>query len=212
MNLLEQLLPAVVQTMLKEKKGSQDLVKELSGIIFQEESNRITRKSIDQAIVWFYRSHMIGYCGKVNEGNILDVTPNCRFYFQDLGVASYFLDMAGARQDDIAGIINENFVYLYLKRQIDRRMIAGNMPMFASYKGGELDFFVNSRKDFMNYAVEVKSGKNSGKTAMQMLQDKKVSYVCYLKGDTYGGIHGNIITVPVYLAGRVNFAFQEMEK
>lgn len=205
MNLLEQLLPAIAQSMLKEKKGSPDLIKELSKIVFHEDTNRVTKKSVNQAVAWFYRSHIIGYCGKVNEGDILNVTPNCRFYFCDLGVATYFLGISGARPDDMSGIINENFVYLYLKKQVENMLIAGNTPMFAAYKNGELDFFVNSRINFINYAVEVKSGKNQGKTASQMLQDGKVAYVYYLKGDTYGGCEGKIITVPIYLAGKIAF-------
>ena len=205
MNLLEQLLPAIAQLMLKEKKGSSDLVKELSKIVFHEDTNRVTKTSIHHAIAWFYRSHIIGYCGKVNEGNILNVTPNCRFYFCDVGVALYFLNIAGALPSDIEGIVNENFVYLYLKKQAEAMVIAGNTPMFASYKNGELDFFVNSRTNYMNYAIEVKAGKNQGKTAMQMLQDGKVSYVYYLKGDTYGGCAGKIITIPIYLMGRIVF-------
>lgn len=36
MNLLEQMLPAIAQNMIKEKKGSSDLVKELSGIVFRD--------------------------------------------------------------------------------------------------------------------------------------------------------------------------------
>ncbi len=101
--------------------------------------------------------------------------------------------------------MNENFVYLYLKKQAESMMIAGNTPMFASYQKGELDFFVNSRMNYVNYGVEVKAGKNQGKTAMQMLQDGKVSYIYYLKGDTYGGCAGKIITIPIYLMGRVAF-------
>ncbi len=135
----------------------------------------------------------------------MNVTPNCRFYFCDVGAAFYFLNIAGAAPSDIEGIVNENFVYLYLKKQAESMMIAGNTPMFASYQKGELDFFVNSRMNYVNYAVEVKAGKNQGKTAMQMLRDGKVSYIYYLKGDTYGGCAGKIITIPIYLMGRVAF-------
>lgn len=211
MNLLEQLLPAIAQLMLKEKKGSSDLIKELSKIVFNEDTNRITKKSINQAIAWFYRSHIIGYCGKVNEGDILNVTPNCRFYFCDVGVAAYFLNMSGARPSDIDGMINENFVYLYLKKESEIMTVAGNTPLFATYKNGELDFFVNSRINFANYAVEVKTGKNQGKTAAQMLKDGKVSYIYYLKGDTYGGSVGRIITIPIYLTGKIKFDLKPKE-
>lgn len=206
-NLLEQLFPAVAQTMLKEKKGSKDLITDLSKIVFKEESNRISKKSINHSLAWLYHSHIIRYCGMVVEGNILDAVQNVRFYFNDLGICRYFLDRAGANPGDIAGIINENFVYQYLERFVNQRMIAGVQPMFATYKEGELDFFVNSRIDFCNYGIEVKSGKSEGKTANRMLEDRKIDYVYFMKGDTYGGIaDGKKYTVPVYLMGRVTFS------
>lgn len=205
-NLLEQLLPAVAQTMLKEKKGSKDLITDLSKIVFKEESNRISKKSINHSLAWLYHSHIVRYCGMVVEGNILDAVQNVRFYFNDLGICRYFLDRAGANPGDIAGIINENFVYLYLERYVSQRRIAGVQPMFATYKEGELDFFVNSRADFCNYGIEVKAGKSEGKTANRMLEDKKIDYVYFMKGDTYGGIaEGKKYTVPVYLMGRISF-------
>lgn len=63
MNLLEQLLPVIAQTMIREKKGSSNLIREVSAIVFQNDSSRITKKSVNQAIAWFYRSNVIGYCG-----------------------------------------------------------------------------------------------------------------------------------------------------
>lgn len=204
-NLLEQMLPAVAQSMIKEKKGSSDLIKELSGIVFRDDSNRVTKKSINQAIAWLYRSNVIGYCGQVNEGDILNVAPNCRFYFRDLGVCRHFLEIAGASPDTIAGIINENFVYISLKKRVDNMEIAGTTPWYALYKDGELDFFVNSRQDYCNYGIEVKAGRAVGKTANQMLQDGKVKYLYLLKGDTFGGIEEKKYTVPIYLADRIKF-------
>lgn len=211
-NLLEQLLPAVAQTMLKEKKGSKDLITDLSKIVFKEESNRISKKSINHSLAWLFHSHIVRYCGMVVEGNILDAVQNVRFYFNDLGICRYFLDRAGANPGDIAGIINENFVYLYLEQYVGQRRIAGVQPMFATYKEGELDFFVNSRVDFCNYGIEVKAGKTEGKTANRMLEDKKVDYVYFMKGNTYGGIaEEKKYTIPIYLMGRVKFNIEEKE-
>lgn len=204
-NLLEQMLPAVAQSMIKEKKGSSDLIKELSGIVFREDSNKVTKKSINQAIAWLYRSNVIGYCSQVNEGDILNVTSNSRFYFRDLGVCRHFLEIAGASPDTIAGIINENFVYISLKKRVDNMEIAGTTPWYALYKDGELDFFVNSRQDYCNYGIEVKAGRAIGKTANQMLQDGKIKYLYLLKGDTYGGAEEKKYTVPIYLADRIKF-------
>lgn len=205
MNLLEQMLPAVAQSMIKEKKGSSDLVKELSGIVFRDDTNKVTKKSVNQAIAWFCRSNVIGYCGQVNEADILNLTPNCRFYFRDLGVCRHFLEIAGATPDTIAGIINENFVYISLKKRIENMEIAGTTPWYALYKDGELDFFVNSRLDYSNYGIEVKAGRAASKTATQLLQDGKIKYLYLLKGDTYGGIEDKKYTVPIYLVDRIEF-------
>ena len=205
MNLLEQMLPMIALTMVKEKKGSPDLIKELSAVIFQKDGNRVTKKSVNQAIAWLYRSNVIGYCGQVNEGNMLDITPNTRFYFRDVGVAGYFLNMAGAQPDTIAGIVNENFVYLYLKKKADHQEIAGSTPLYALYKNGALDFMVNSRKDYRNYGIEVKAGRAVGKTGNLMLEDGKIEYLYLLKGDTYGGVEGKKRTVPIYLTARILF-------
>lgn len=206
MNLFEQIFPAIAQTMVREKKGSKDLMTDVSRIIFKEESNKITKGSVHNAIAWLYRSNIIGYCDRVNEGDILDVTFNCRFYFKDLGVAQMFLKMAGADRRDIAGIINENFVCRYIERLIRKMKVAGKSPMFGLYKGGEIDFLVKSLADECIYGIEVKAGKDIGKTANRMLKDGKVKYLFFLKGNTYGGVaEGRKYTVPIYMAGKLKW-------
>ena len=164
---------------------------------------------VNQAIAWLYRSHIINYCGRAEDCNPVNVVMNCRFYFMDLGVCRCFMNIAGVDEATMNGIINENFVYIDLVKRIERYQIAGTAPMFGTYKDGELDFVVNSRKNFTTYGVEVKAGKAEGKTAKLVLRDKKVEAVYFLKGNTYGGIEGNKLTVPVYLAGRVAYDYKQ---
>lgn len=205
-NLFEQLFPSIAQSMIKESKGSRDLISELSKIIFKDESDRVTKKSVNQVIAWLYRSHIIGYCDKINECNFMDVSFHSRFYFRDIGVARHFLRIAGADQATVEGIINENFVYLYLERLIRERKLAGTSPAFGVYRGGEIDFFVRSLENDKDYAIEVKSGKNIGKTGNMILKDGKADYLYLLKGDTQGGsVEKKKYTVPIYLAGRIRF-------
>jgi len=207
MNLFEQVMPAIAQSMVKEKKGSDDLVTELSGIIFKEESSRVTKKSINHVMAWLYRSHIIGFCGKAIDCNPIAVSMNSRFYFLDVGVCRYFMDMAGADLATIRGIVNENFVYIDLLKRTKNMEIAGSAPMFGIYKEGEIDFLVNSRLNYKNYGVEVKAGRSEAKTARILLEDKKVEAVYLLKGDTYGGTteDNRMVTVPIYLISRVKF-------
>lgn len=207
-NLFDQILPAIANTMIKEKKGSDDLITELSKIVYKQESSRITKKSINQTIAWLFRSNIVDFCGKAIECNPVNVSMNSRFYFLDIGVCKYFLDMAGADLPTLRGIISENFVYIELLKRIRGFKMAGTAPMFGTYKEGEIDFFINSRENYKNYGVEVKAGKSKANTAQQLLKDEKVEAVYFLKGDTYGGVAYRKITVPIYLVGRVRFDYE----
>lgn len=206
-NLFEQLFPAIAQISVREKKGSSDMVTELSDLVYREESNKATKQSVNHAVAWLYRSGIIGFCGKAVECNPADTRPGMRFYFQDIGVTDYFLKKGGVRGAAARGYKSENFVFIDLQKRIRQTKLAGMYPLFGTYKNGEIDFLVSSLTTEKDYGVEVKAGKSEGKTAQQLLQDGRVEAVYFLKGDTYGGKAGRMITVPIYLAGRVSYDF-----
>ena len=57
----------------------------------------------------------------------------------------------------MSGIVNENFVFLDLKRRIvPPSDIALETPAFATLGNGEVDFYVKSLKTQKTYAIEVK--------------------------------------------------------
>lgn len=205
----ERLFHGIVVTLLKEKRGTDDLVEELSSIIYKQESGRFTKRMIYNAISWLRASHIIGYAGKSIDCDHLDVKENARFYFRDMGVAWFFLTRAGADEVDTKGILAENFVFLSLLRRIGED-VAGTAPWFGTFEktGGELDFFVRSIKDHKNYGIEVKSGAARAKTARALFDAHKLDYVYHLKGGSDGGRteEGRMMTVPIYLADRISFA------
>lgn len=205
-----QLFQAIAIMLLKEKRGTEDLVTDLSKIVFKEESGRVSKKMINHARSWLYLSHVIGYCSKSINCDHLSIVDNCRYYYMDLGVAAYFLRKTGESDTATKGILCENFVYLELLNRLrNTDSIAGTVPWFAVYQqtGGELDFYVRSLLDYKNYGLEVKAGKSAGNTASTLLEAGLLDFLYYLKGNTYGGIteDGKIQTVPLYLAGRVRF-------
>ena len=205
-----QLFQAIAIMLLKEKRGTEDLVTDLSKIVFKEESGRVSKKMINHARSWLYLSHVIGYCSKSINCDHLSIVDNCRYYYMDLGVAAYFLRKTGEPDTAIKGILCENFVYLELSNRLrNTDSIAGTVPWFAVYQqtGGELDFYVRSLLDYKNYGLEVKAGKSAGNTASTLLEAGLLDFLYYLKGNTYGGIteDGKIQTVPLYLAGRIRF-------
>ena len=212
MNLFERIFPAIAQLSVREKKGQDDLITELSRIIFNEESNRTTKKSINSVIAWLYRSDIIGYCDKAVECDPGDTRPNMRFYFRDLGVARYFLKAGGIKENAASGYLSENFVYIDLLKRNRNMELSGISPMFGTYKTGEIDFLIGNIVNDKTYGIEVKAGKAIGKTAQMLLDDGKVEAVYFLKGDTYGGITERKITVPIYLVGRVRFDYERENK
>ncbi len=206
LEMFEKIFSSIAATLLKEKKGTPDLTTDLTKIIFKEESGRITKKMTNYAVSWLFLSHQIGYCSMSVDCSNLDIVDNCRYYFNDLGVAGYFLKLTGEPLSIIEGVLCENFVYLELVRRIRKQEIAGQVPWFAIDKktSGELDFYVRSRIDNMDYGLEVKRGKNRANTANALLERGKLDFVYQLK-NTYGGIADRRYSVPLYLCGRIPF-------
>lgn len=207
----DKVFSSIAAMMLKEKKGTKDLITDLTSIIFKEESGKIAKRTVNYAISWLYLSHQIGYCSKSVDCDNLNIVENCRYYFMDLGIANRFLALTGTVQETIDGCLCENFVYLNLLERIKRREIAGQVPWFGTDEktSGELDFYVRSRLDHKNYGVEVKRGNEIAVTANGLFEKGKLDYVYNLK-DTYGGVNGRKYAVPLYLAGRIGFGLGDI--
>lgn len=213
-NTFEKLFHGIAAMQIREKQGTSDLVEDLSQIVYKQESGRFTKKMINNALGWLQASHIVAYAGKSVDCDYLNIRENVRFYFLDVGVARHFLIRAGANKSDIDGIVAENFVYLTLLRRIPKE-IAGTAPWFATYEKtkGELDFFVRSIRDYKNYGIEVKSGDSQAKTARALYDAHKLDYVYYLKGGSNGGQaeNGRLMTVPIFLADRIQFDLGKSE-
>lgn len=208
-NLFQKLFNAIALLMIQEKQGIRDLTSELSKIAYQEDSGRMTKKMVNHAISWLQESHIIGYASKAIDCDYKQIKDNSRYYFLDMGIAYYFLSRTGAPFEVIRGLLAENFVYLTLRRRIEKGSeIAGIVPWFGTYEkiNGELDFYVRSLVDYKNYGIEVKSTDAAARTARKLLEDKKLDYLYLLKGDTKGGVAGEtVFTVPLCLSDRIGF-------
>ena len=200
----------IARVLVKEKKGLEkdSFSEELQNIVVKDYSSSISKAFVNRAIDWLYSSGIIGFAGKLPECNILDFKAKARCYFMDIGLANYFLTKIGYSEGEVAGIINENFVFLDLKRRINHPSeIALETPAFATLGNGEIDFYVKTIKSKKTYAIEVKSGKNSSKTVKAILEKHKADriLILYTKGNTYGGITDNIYTVPIYAIAKFNY-------
>lgn len=112
----------------------------------------------------------------------------------------------GTDSRTLIGTLNENYVYINLKKRLDfPAEIAFETPAFATFKGGEIDFVAQSLQTSTRYLVEVKTGKGTAATSLKALEQGKADRLLYLKGDTKGGIDGKIETLPIYLLEQYNF-------
>ncbi len=204
----DNIFSSVARVLVKEKKGfdEESFSEELQNIVVKDYSSNISKASVNRAIDWLYSSGIIGFAGKIKDCNILDFKPKSRCYFMDVGLTSYFLIHIGCSESDVSGIVNENFVFLDLKRRIvPPSEIALETPAFATLGDGEVDFYAKSLKTQKTCAIEVKSGKNPGKTIKDILERKKADCVMLAKGNTHGGVKDNIYTIPVYGIGKFDF-------
>ena len=199
---------SIARILVKEKKGFEkdSFSEELQNIVVKDYSSNITKASVNRAIDWLSSSGIIGFAGKLPECNILDFKAKSRCYFMDIGLAAYFLMHIGCSEADIAGIINENFVYLDLRRRIAHPSeIVLETPAFATLGNGEIDFYVKTIKAHKSYAIEVNAGKKNSKTIQAVLEHNKADFILFAKGNTHGGIADKVYTIPIYGIGKFKF-------
>lgn len=207
-NQYENLFCSIVRVLVKEKKGLEEdsFSGELQQIVAKEYSSNPGKAVVNRAADWLYSSGIIGFAGKITNCNILDFRTKARCYFMDVGISSFFLKRIGCEDSDIDGIVNENFVYLDLKRRGGRNgELAFEMPAFATWGKGELDFFTKSLNTGKTYVIEVKAGKNSAKTAMEVLGKGKADCLLMAKGNTHGGVADKVYTIPIYGISKFTF-------
>lgn len=203
-----QIFLSICRILNKEKKGlaEDSLSEELQKLVANDDSSNISKATCNRAISWLYYSGIIGFCAKITELDILNFKAASRCYFMDLGVANYYFTRVGTDARTLAGTLNENYVYINLKKRLDfPAEIAFETPAFATFKGGEIDFVVQSMKTSTRYLVEVKTGKGIATTSLKALEQGKADRLLYLKGNTKGGIDGKIETLPIYLLEQYKF-------
>lgn len=200
---------SVARILAREKKGldRDNFNESLQKLVVHDYDSNISKSVCNRAIMWLQSAGILDFAGKVSECKIMDFKGRCRCYFTDLGLAYYFFRRIGVTSSDIQGMLHENFVFLELRRRAERlKEIALETPAFATYKGGEIDFFVKSLlgKESI-YVLEVKSGKNAAPTGQKALEDGKADYLLLLKGNTQGGQAGKVLTIPIFLFQKFEF-------
>lgn len=199
--MFEDCISAIMQILVSGKKGIKESSygEELQAIITKQYSSNITKESSNRVLQWFYTSKFIKDCDKLVDFDFTNIKRRQRYFLSDIGMANYIMKKSNILKSEADGAINETFVYHSLSQKIDVT------PMFAVYGNGELDFVYRNRENGCTYGIEVKSGKNIGKTITKCLEKGKINFALYLKGMTNGGVADKIYTIPIYLFPKFNF-------
>lgn len=199
--MFEDCINAIVQILASNKKGLKEssYTEELQQIITKQYSSNITKENSNRVLQWFYTSKFVKDCDKLIDFDFTNIKRRQRYFLADIGMANYIMNKANILTSESNGLVNETFVYHCLTEKIS------TVPMFAVYGDGELDFVYRNRENGSVYGIEVKAGKNMGKTITKSLTNGKINFAIYLKGLTEGGIHNKIYTIPIYLFPKFNF-------
>lgn len=198
--LLRQFMGYVLEYLLHEKVG-RHYVKDLTSYVADRSGEfSLKTKEIKRCISWLLE------CGVLDTCDVHDFVTKrndvgARIYFRDIGILHDLLDSVIVDNSTKAGFLTENFVFKTLNERFRQ------VPKFGLYNQGEIDFVVF--RQGVCYGVEVKHGKNSGNTAIKLLQDRKIDKLIYFKGNAGSGVDNNTITLPVWAAAVCKYDFVE---
>lgn len=199
----------IARILIKEKKGfyQNSFNEELQCFITRGFSQSITKSAANRVVNWLYNSGIIGFAGKLPDFCIFDLTVRARCYFMDVGITNYLLTHIGCNKKDIDDIVNENFVFLDLKRRISHPSeIALETPAIVSTGNGEMNFYVKTLNLEKTYAIEVNAGNKNSETVQMILDEKITDYILFTKRNTQGGINDNIYMIPIYGISKFSFS------
>lgn len=197
----EDCISAIIEALARDKKGIKEssYTEELQQIITKKYSSNITKENCNRVLQWFYTSKFVKDCDKLIDFDFTNIKKRQRYYLSDVGMANFVMKKANILTSEARGLLNEAFVYNCLLDKIP------TVPMFGIYGDGELDFVYRDRENGQVYGIEVKSGKNPGKTITKSLANGKIDFAVYLKGLTQGGIANKTYTIPIFLFPRFEF-------
>ena len=192
---------------MEKKSSRQDSIGNLlHNLVTKDGTRNLSEATMMRAFNWLYLSKVIGFCGEIIELDILDFRPGRRAYFMDLGIANFYMNQAGIDEASIKDMLNENYVYINLAKRLDfPGEIAFETPAFASYKDGEIDFYVQSLQERIRYAIRTNNDILAVDTSKAALKAGKVDYLLYLTDDTHGSVDGKRIIMPIYSLERFHF-------
>jgi predicted AAA+ superfamily ATPase len=173
------------------------------------EENVFDYNKVQSVVYWLTKCRVLGFCSRAVECDTRELIYGSRLYYMDIGMASYcYRHVAEEDPKNVNGAIDENFAYLEMYRR-DPFTTELKMPIYGTYKNGEIDYLVFSKETCCMFGIDVKHGSGSSKTANKLLNEEIVDYVLYARSGSCGGFgKPGVLTIPIYLLNRFDFDAQ----
>lgn len=185
----------------REKKGTSSKdIKEISKFIKSDTNENVSRTEVNKVIAWLKYSKIIGGCDLYNQGDVLDLLNERRFYFMDCGIANYIANTTSMKNMDIEGALSENFAYTEIYRLYKTDLVKGDVPCCSVYQNYELDFMIVDKQD-NKYGLEIKTSNSSKPKSLEVYAKEKLIDEAYLAGLIRGGKREYIKSIPIYTVG-----------
>lgn len=186
----------------KEKKGTSSKdIGDITDFVKIDTKEHVSRAEVNKAVSWLKYSKILGGCDLYNQGNVLDLLNERRFYFMDCGIANYISTLTSAPNDMVEGVLSETFVYTELYRIYKTNLVKGDVPCCSVYGNYELDFMIVDKND-VKYGIEVKTSNANVIKSLNKYFSKGFIDEAYLVGITKGGIRENgVKAIPIYTVG-----------
>lgn len=192
----------LLMTMITNKRGTPNLYESIVKKIATKPNSRLSKEDCNRAMSWFRECKIVDMVGKYVLPDMVRDYAGEKEYFLDLGLLSLYASYAELPIGNVYGLMAETFVHRAMLTNDYSRKFAGIRPHFGIYKEGEIDFFACCHADKLNYAFEVKYGKQPGKTATELLKNKIADKVVYFMGNHNHKVDDNVEIVPLCLAER----------
>lgn len=192
---------AAITMMVKREQGSGNkLVDTVTKIMKDSQKMLVSRDEVSNAIQWLFYCGILGTCSYCNEGNILEISPDRRIYFIDVGLFNYLASQQPFSEKDIEGLATENFAFselnrLYYKRNSEKK-VKGNTVYFSKADSYELDFMVFGENGY-TYGIEVKTDTGAYKS-LNYYKLKGLIDIAIVDKNTKGGKSDLYNTIPIY--------------
>ena len=205
LSIFQETYRSVFMQIANEKKGTGKGYLELvTDFVKNSVKEPVSRNEIRQTSAWLLYSGIIGYCDLYNNGDVTDVIENRRAYFADNGIAYYISTLVTIPNENVDGLLTENFAYTELSRLYNQpvgiRIFKGNKPCFSTCGDYELDFLAVERDDSIT-GIEVKSGNNRA-ASLSYYKEHGLIKRGIKAFPSVGNHQGQFDSIPIYLIGR----------